>query len=334
MKIDFPAYIPEPVKTHIINYIDPLGSDGWAALLVKWRQELLDIDKKISGCSQRKEFAELDNLRIRKAEIGARLTDMEDTIACMLRLSTDARMSDVFTLLLSEISSDCKLSGFIHAAWGARADYAPYRERVKRAQQLKQEIVDTAAKLARLIRDFSATGVDGPGEFFSVRELLRTTENYEHGGHNASIWGSTRKYVCGDYFSALASISSDPDKEFSIGDWTIRAVDQTDQVDVDPFSMVRYAWGKSPPLHALLETVAVAGREYKLVESGFVGAALAKRQANEKTEYIRAFANLLTESHKVALTPVVMKAMAIAANVALNMPETDVSYDDVRKATI
>ena len=87
---------------------------------------------------------------------------------------------------------------------------------------------------------------------------------------------------------------------------------------------------------ALLDMVASAARSFQPKIRGMAGAALASRQQNTKTEYLRAFAFLLTvhrlPNFQIALTTPVMKAMAIAANVALNLPDVDVTYDDVRKA--
>jgi hypothetical protein len=47
---------------------------------------------------------------------------------------------------------------------------------------------------------------------------------------------------------------------------------------------------------------------------------------------VRAFGNLLTEVHKFELTAPVQKAIAVVANVVINQPDVDVTYDDVRKA--
>ena len=67
-----------------------------------------------------------------------------------------------------------------------------------------------------------------------------------------------------------------------------------------------------------------------------VGVAIESRQRSPKTEYLRAFGFLVTvhrlANWQIALTTPVMQAMAIAANVAMNLPDVDVTYDDVRKA--
>ena len=63
-----------------------------------------------------------------------------------------------------------------------------------------------------------------------------------------------------------------------------------------------------------------------------IGAAIDSRKQNDKTEYLRAFGALLIEEHRFILTTDIKKAMAIAANVVINLPDIDVTYDDVRKA--
>jgi hypothetical protein len=97
-------------------------------------------------------------------------------------------------------------------------------------------------------------------------------------------------------------------------------------------STVRYAWGTAPGVSALLETLAGAARAFEPSAPGMIGAAVASRQHSPKTEYLRAFGNLLTDVHGIALTTQVMKAMAIVGNVVINLPDVDVSRDDVRKA--
>jgi hypothetical protein len=67
--------------------------------------------------------------------------------------------------------------------------------------------------------------------------------------------------------------------------------------------------------------------------------AISSRKNNSKAEYLRAFVHLLFEVHHwragpyhIAPTTAVKNAMAIAANVAINQENIDVSPDDVRKA--
>jgi predicted nucleic acid-binding protein len=96
--------------------------------------------------------------------------------------------------------------------------------------------------------------------------------------------------------------------------------------------MLRYAWGTAPDLSELIDTLAQAARDFKPIESGFIGAAIESRQRSEKTEYLRAFGNLFTDAHHLKVSIAVMQAMAVVANVVINLPDVDVTYDDVRKA--
>jgi hypothetical protein len=82
----------------------------------------------------------------------------------------------------------------------------------------------------------------------------------------------------------------------------------------------------------LLDTLANAARSFNPSATGMIGAAIASRQRSPKTEYLRAFGKLLSDEHGFALTTPIVKAMAITANVVINLPDVDVTYDDVRKA--
>ena len=134
----------------------------------------------------------------------------------------------------------------------------------------------------------------------------------------------------------------DPEEEQAIyNQFHIKVVyvnpgDEVKEVKIDPEekarNTLRYAWGTAPDFSALLGTVAKAARDFTPSESGMIGAAINSRQSSPKTEYLRAFGNVLTEVHEFALTTSIMQAMAIVANVVINQTEVDVTYDDVRKA--
>lgn len=110
-----------------------------------------------------------------------------------------------------------------------------------------------------------------------------------------------------------------------------------DKVEIDPEQqardMLRYAWQLSPDLSSILETVASVASNFKPSATGMIGAAINSRERSTRTEYLRAFGNRLTDSG-LTVTSIVMRAMAIVANVAINLPDVDVSYDDVRKALV
>jgi hypothetical protein len=245
-------------------------------------------------------------------------------------------MRDAFALLTREFIDDQQWRSFTYAAWAARVDFAKYRDRLKRATELKSEIAEAAETLAKLIRQFSETGINGPGEFYSIPELLRQTDNYEMQGHNLHMWRSMRQHVLGELPKRDIPEKRPPGES---GDTMppieIVFVPMTEKAETDPKeearNMLCYAWGTAPEFSVLLDTVAKAGWAFKPSESGMIGAAIESRQKSQKTEYLRAFGNLLIDVHGFALSTPIMKAMAIVANVVINSPDVDVTYDDVRK---
>ena len=65
---------------------------------------------------------------------------------------------------------------------------------------------------------------------------------------------------------------------------------------------------------------------------GPIFSAIRSRQHNKRTEYLRAFDNLLNEYQITSRPPSFVRAIAIVTNVVINDPDIDVTYDDVRKA--
>lgn len=344
--MDFPAYVPAAARAHITALIegDSWEPHGWAASLASANQQLAEIESAIESRTQRGEPEYLDSLRKQRAEAAAHRDRMAGDVDCLRRLAHDDRMQEAYTLLTSELPDDKQLRGFVYAAWAARADYSKYRKRLKRAAELKEEISVTAETLAKLIRQFSDTGINGPSEFYSVPKLLRKTDNHELRGHNLHMWRFMRKHVLGDPQErepepdnqnepALPIPESDRVIELEGVSVHIRRhfVAPGDPVEHDPLAGLRYGWGVSPDLSELLDTVSKAAREFKPTESGMIGAAIDRRQRSEKTEYLRAFANLLIDVHHIDLTNTVMRAMAIVANVAINQPDIAVMLGDVRQ---
>jgi hypothetical protein len=80
--------------------------------------------------------------------------------------------------------------------------------------------------------------------------------------------------------------------------------------------------------------VADVGRKFTPTKGPFIGAAIVSQKRSPKSEYLRGFAALLIEEHKFNLTPPVMRAMAIVAAVVLGAPDSDITYDDVRKVLL
>ena len=338
--MDFPAYLPAAVRAHITTLIegDSWEPQGWAASLANAEESLSRIDRAIETYLRQGEDDYLPSLRIKKDQALAHRDRLAGDVDCLRRLAHDARMRDAFALLTRIFTDDKQWWNFIYAAWAARVDFAKYRDRLKRAAELKGEIADAAEALAKLIRQFSKTGINGPGEFYSIQELLRQTDNHEMQRHNLHMWRSMRRHVLGDpprWDIPEANPAGEDGEPMPPIEILIVPMDG-EKVEIDPAeearNNLRYAWGTAPDFSALLGTMANAARSFKPSESGMIGAAIKSRQQSAKTENLRAFGNLLTDVHKFTLTTPIMKAMAIVANVVINLPDVDVTYDDVRKA--
>jgi len=337
--MDFPAYVPAAVRAHITTLIegDSWEPSGWNESLASAERQLAEIDAAIEARIRSGEVEDLDSLRKQRAEAVAHRESLAGDVECLRRLARDERMRDVFALLTREFDDDQQWRDFIYAAWAARVDFSKYRDRLKRATELKGRIADTAETLAKLIREFADTCINGPSEFYSIPELLRQTDNHGMQGHNLHMWRSMRGYVLGEMrrqdIPEQKSAEDDSERLASI---EIAFVPMGEKSEIEPReearNTLRYAWGTAPDLSALLDTVVKTARNFKPSESGMIGAAIDSRQRSAKNEYLRAFGNLLTNIHRFTLTTPIMQAMGIVANVVINLPDVDVSYDDVRKA--
>ena len=322
--MNFPAYVPAAVREHLTHYLEG------------------ESDRDIPGYIELLAKAETALAENKRADDLMHRDMLASDVDCLRRLGHDPRMRDAFTLIAREYDGDQQLRSFIHSAWAARMDNKYYRERLKRVQKLWDKIAETSEELARLLRDISNVGSSyWPSELFSIPELLRKTDNHDMRDHNLQMWRSMRPHVLGD--PPRRDIpESEPKQETgeppSAPEIVRIILIPLERSEIDPEeeqrNTLRYAWGTAPDVSALLDTVAMAAREFKPNESGIIGAAIVSRQQSTKTEYLRAFGNLLTDAHHLTLTPGVMKAMAIVANVAINLPDVDVTYDDVRKSLV
>ena len=123
--------------------------------------------------------------------------------------------------------------------------------------------------------------------------------------------------------------------KISLPEFNIHFVSPGDSVKIDPdeerINTLIYAWNTAPDLADLLDTVAKDGRNFKPSETGMIEAAINSRQKNTKTEYLRAFGYSWHTVKNNELTPSIMHAIAITADVVLNLPDCSVTYDDARK---
>lgn len=205
----------------------------------------------------------------------------------------DEIIEEMFGHLNDAGFSDNEYKRFMNAAWASLTNYAKFRNNVIEAKELNREIATTARELARLLGSIQGRCLDDlPMEFYDVRTLLRETDNPS----DLTWWGVNKDNLTGG-----------PAGENAL-----------------------YAWGIAPSLADLLRTVAKAADNYEPRYFGRIGAAIQKRERNNKTEFIRAFGHELQA--EIDFTPSVIHAIALMATVALNDNDIDVSSDDVRQA--
>jgi hypothetical protein len=350
--MDFLNYVPKGARDHATWYLEgdkSRGWEGWLNGLEKQKALIAEIDKTHqaylkSSLSDDDKEQKLSECRIRKQEAQKYHDDLASDIATIQRLIHDARMKDAYQILTNAFFDDedserqRKFDGFIYAAWSARLDFSPYRERLKQAAELRDKIAETADKLADLLDQVGETGVLCPDEFFSIPSLLRNTDNHSENNRNLTMWRGMRDYVLGDDPPQREITDSEQTKidPTDSPEFVFKIVAMDKKPDIDPEEEMRntlhYAWRTAPPLPVLLKTVSKAANEFIPSEDNFIGEAIGSRKKNIKAQYLRAFGNLLTKEHCFILTTDMMKAMATTATVVINLPDIDVSYDDARKA--
>jgi hypothetical protein len=356
----YPAYVPAAVRAYITPLIDgdEWEPQGLAASLAAVEQHLFEIKQAIKEAIKNTSWEEdryLTYLRQEERNAGSCRDVLADDLDCLRRLLHDGRMRDAYVLLTREFDHDKQWRGFIHSAWAARIDYGHFRDRLDQATELIRKIADDAEKLATSILELSKIGVNGPAEFFSVASLLRKTDNVEFDRHNFYTWRAMRKQILGDPKKQksdsreqelrpndqyeLALPPSESDRFIKVRDITIpllkiHFVKPGETVEVDPAAELRYGWEKAPSFPALLQTLADVGRKFTPTEDPFISAAIGSQKRNSTSEYLRGFAALLIREHKFNITAPVMRGMAIVATVVMGDRDSDVTYDDARKALL
>jgi hypothetical protein len=299
--------------------------------------ELTRIDEATNDALCNPLQTDLNELRRQKLEAINHRDWLAEELSCLKRLGHHRDMPQVFELLQHDFPDGEKVEDFIYCAWAARIDFAKYREGLKKASKIKQEIAEVANNLSKLLHMLSNTGVMGPGELFSIPELLKQTDNHNLNDHNLQMWRSMRMHILGDKLDRCFEDSSIIHSEqVSNQPVNIQIIPIESNIKIDPAeeqrNMLRYAWGTAPDVSALIETISKAAFNFQPKESDMIGAAVQSRQHSQKTEYIRALWFLLSDSHKFLLTLQIRKAICLVANVVLDSPEIEVTLDDVNKA--
>jgi len=330
--------VPDVVRRYILDrlYGDGPEAHGFVDALAAAEEELAELDR-VSVEQTKKGQKIPKNYQIQHDRASKHRDDLKREISCLQRLIGDERMDKVFTLLADELTTDDQWRAFFRSAWVARMDYLKYRESLNEADDLRKEIATISERLATLLRKIYKTGVDCPGEFTHVQELLRTTDNGELGGRNLKWWRSMRKHVVGDPEWGRAK-EVDQENDGGADSAALNAEAPLDEKSYsDPVeearNMLRYAWESAPSLPALIDTLARAATQFQPCETGHVGAAISSRKRHEGYEYLRAILySLHTSKQSFTMTPGLTWAVATAADVAMDDPDQSVEYDDVQKA--
>jgi len=335
----FPDSVPVKVQSLLSKLIEgvPKRHKGYFEMLQAVESELTRIDEATNDALCNPLQTDLDELRRQKLEAINHRDWLAEELSCLKRLGHHRDMPQVFELLHHDFPDGEKVEDFIYCAWAARIDFAKYREGLKKASKIKQEIAEVSNNLSKLLHMLSDTGVMGPGELFSIPELLKQTDNHNLNDHNLQMWRSMRMHILGDKLDKCFEDSSiNHSEQVSNQPVNIRIIPIESNIKIDPAEeqrhMLRYAWGTAPDVSALIETISKAAFNFQPKESDMIGATVQTRQHSQKTEYIRALWFLLSDSHKFLLTLQIRKAICLVANVVLDSPEIGVTLDDVNKA--
>ena len=330
--MDFPPYVPNAVRVSMSKRLE--GRESWSAALESANATLTRLEQR------RADDPHDDALRIEHAESLAHHDHVAAEVACLQRLVHDGRMQPVYARLVGALTTDEQLSGFIYAAWAARMDYGKHRDRIEAADDLVREVAAAAGVLADVLRE--AEGFAGPflpSGFFSIRSLLEKTE-HDREDRDFQMWPGMRRHILGEPDPSCAAadelVPLPADEAPRRIEIQFVAPGEADALSPEEKqrNVLRYAWGTAPSVARIIATMQREALAYAPTESGAIGAALASRQRNRKTEYLRAFGTLLRDVHRIELTTNALHAMATTATVVLNDPDIDATYDDVRKALL
>ena len=298
--MDYPAFVPTSVRDTITDYL--LGSDNSPGV-EHFLAEAETYHEDIAGDP---------SISVRdKSNSKRKVGQLVDDVRCLRRLGGDERMRDVYATLTKLITDDRQWRGFIHAAWSAKLDYSMYRENLKRAHVLKEKIATTATVLADLLGEYENTDMPVPDEFFVFSQVIGDMSNQASDEFLRKVFGREVFQIPTCRALERSMKTNRYDKSQQYGRQTIVFGDE---------------------MESLLRSLSRAASKVTLGESGVVAAVIESRQTSTKTEYVRGFAKILIYTHQFKLTPMLMNAMAVTANVVINKSDVDVSYDDVRKA--
>lgn len=343
-KLVFPDFVPAHVRrqTTLLRNGTGAGSgdEGWIGVLARLQDKLSQVKKILQGGKWLSEATQ-SALHREKRDLSARIEHAKGDLDCLERLTTrsDPDLEGVYALLAKHISDDKQAWLFIYAAISANIDFARHRDALRSARECKQEIAVAAQTLAERLDSFHRSGIPGPDAFWSIRSLLEIADAREA---NHIVWRQVRRHVLGEQTlpveevipSAVANdVPALEDDDFPDDDVVVKELEAGEPAATTPEQDRRYAWQVAPSPSDLLKTLSDVANAFEPREHDLIGAALNTRQGSVKTAYVRAFAHLLNENG-IALSPPIMRAMAMTATLVLDHKDLVVNYDDVRKARL
>jgi hypothetical protein len=250
-------------------------------------------------------------------------------------LVADERMLEVYQIMEEENFSEDQMRDFIIIAWSSFEPARDYQGRINQAHKLLQQIRRVDPKrLADLIQRLRDTGAYLPPELLPSGNLSVFPDGQLGAADlNLQMLRWTKATEDRRLGQAPPSVSSSADTP---PDRTTEQEDEKkggEQAASSPGSEA--ATHEEPPdivplLEAIDDVVAVIDKDYL---AQHLSGILETRQRNQKTDYIRSFAQKLI-AKKFRQTPNLENAITITATVALgiNDPHVDVSLRDVRTA--
>jgi hypothetical protein len=285
----FPPYVPEEIRHYVTRQ------------LAQFSRFQGESQQKLRELRQRVEASNDDAGRVELRNETRRSEHWVSAAALVERVVSDSRLHDVLKLLEVEINDGKKCAKFLHAALNSNNDYNEFRDANRDALDVARQISVAADHLAELLKQFERVGIGGPLEFFSLRELLRVSDDIGVSVERQRKWDASRDLLL-----------------------------SSDIVDESGNDRLKILWALAPSPENLLRVMASAARRFEPYKVGSTGAALDSRERNRKWEYLRAFIYELFGHGFLLSNQRVSAAVAIMAAIVLDVG--DVSDDDVRKA--
>jgi hypothetical protein len=250
-------------------------------------------------------------------------------------------MQDLYPLLLAELTEEQQWRAFLSSALRANVDTTPYREMVVQGRNLADEIASTAGRLADQINRMYAIELDSmPEEFFSLWQLLHRTKESEWTEASFSKWCDAKSTIMGEsHLWPEPSMTLKPMDHLSpaydlikddLSDCLARIQNTTPPLEDLP--VLHSAWTSAPPVQTLLRTLEHSASRFSGSKTGEMRTSIQSQRPDNKIDYIRSLAYLLSKEHQIPLSINIKKAIAITATVALSELHVAASYDDVRNA--